>query len=227
MESDLRCGDALQLLPSLPAGSVDCVITDPPYGIDLVSHGGRFRHAKRIANDTTPHLAEAVYGMCADRGWPLAMFFSPYRFVGAWRNVLVWNKGKHVGIGGDKDTCWKRDFELIGVAFNKPLNGQRDSAVLRFNALSPPPSGHVAEKPVPLMRYLVEKLTQPGDTVLDPCMGSGTTGVACALTGRRFIGFELDRNYYEIALKRIAAVTEEGPLFKTQPSLLDGGGDGS
>jgi hypothetical protein len=55
--------------------------------------------------------------------------------------VLVWTKGKHVGIGGDRQTCSKRDFELIGVRDNKPLNGGRDSSVLSYTAPSPPPSG--------------------------------------------------------------------------------------
>ncbi|MDZ4248650.1 MAG: DNA methyltransferase [Candidatus Nanopelagicales bacterium] len=105
---------------------------------------------------------------------PLAMFFSPYApFPIAWRSILVWSKGGHVGIGGDRETCWKRDFELIGIRDNAPLSGGRDSAVLHYNAVSPPPSGHVAEKPIALMLYLVSKLSNIGDLILDPFMGSG------------------------------------------------------
>ena len=63
---------------------------------------------------------------------------------------------------------------------------------------------HPTQKPVALLEYLVKTYTNEGDLVLDNCMGSGSTGVACVNTGRRFIGFELDRQYFDIAVKRIA-----------------------
>lgn len=62
---------------------------------------------------------------------------------------------------------------------------------------------HPTQKPVPLMRWLILTYSNPGDTVMDNCMGSGTTGVACANTGRRFIGIELEPNYFQIARRRI------------------------
>lgn len=62
---------------------------------------------------------------------------------------------------------------------------------------------HPTQKPVPLLEYLIRTYTNEGETVLDPTMGSGSTGVACANTGRRFIGIELDAGYFEIARKRI------------------------
>lgn len=218
-------GDCMDVLRQLPAGSVDAVVTDPPYGIAHASHGGRFRRAKRIAGDDSLALAAAVYRWCKAGAVPLAMFFSPYRPPRTkWRSVLVWDKGAHVGIGGDRRTCWKRDFELLGVAFNRPLNGKRDSAVLAYPALLPPPTGHVAEKPVRLMRYLVQKLTRPGGTVFDPFMGGGTTGVACLQTGRRFIGCEISPEYFAVAEKRIRAAADDG-LFRdaapTQAELFD------
>jgi len=64
---------------------------------------------------------------------------------------------------------------------------------------------HPTQKPVALMEYLIKTYTNRGDTVLDNCMGSGTTGVACKNLGRNFIGIELDDNYYQIATKRIEA----------------------
>jgi site-specific DNA-methyltransferase (adenine-specific) len=208
----LHCGDCLDFLRTLDAGSVDAVVTDPPYGIAHRSNGQRFLAAREIAGDESTDLAEAIVEWAA-RG-PLCMFFSPYRPLPVkWRSVLVWNKGAHVGIGGDRATCWKRDFELIGIRGNRPLNGQRDSAMLHIPALLPPPSGHVAEKPVKLMAYLIRKLTKPGDTVFDPCMGSGSTGVACVATGRNFIGCELDPDYHVIAQRRIAAEQAKHPLF--------------
>jgi site-specific DNA-methyltransferase (adenine-specific) len=64
---------------------------------------------------------------------------------------------------------------------------------------------HPTQKPIELIEYLIATYTNPGDTVLDNCMGSGTTGVACKNLGRKFIGIELDDNYYQIATKRIKA----------------------
>lgn len=72
---------------------------------------------------------------------------------------------------------------------------------------------HPNEKPLDLLVRLVESYAAPGDTVLDPFMGSGTTGVACVRTGRRFIGVEISPEYYRIAERRIAAEQARTPLF--------------
>jgi site-specific DNA-methyltransferase (adenine-specific) len=203
--AQLHLGDCLEVLRGLPDGCVDAVVTDPPYGIALQSNGQWFRGSAEIAGDGNTRLAEYVHAACRDRGWPLAMFFSPYRwFTNEWRNVLVWHKGGNTGIGGDRETCWMRDVEMVGVAFNRPLNGPRDSSVLRFgNSRGFAAAAHPAEKPLPLMRYLIRKLTRPGDTVFDPFMGSGTTGVAAVMEGRDFVGVEINPDYFAIAQKRI------------------------
>ena len=193
----LMLGDCRELLPSL--GPVDALISDPPYGIAFRSNGQWFVGADPIAGDDGTDSAEFV------RKWvgslPLVMFFSPYRPMDGWRSVLVWDKGEHVGIGGDRETCWKRDHELIGVSGNGNLNGRRDSSMLRYLAVSPPPSGHVAEKPEPLMRYLLWKLGVAD--VCDPFMGSGTTLVAAKRLGIRAIGVEVEEKWCEIAAKRL------------------------
>ena len=75
---------------------------------------------------------------------------------------------------------------------------------------------HPTQKPVELAEYLIRTYTNPGDTVLDNCMGSGTTGVACVNTGRSFIGIEKDENYFNIAKKRI----EDASVHDTQPNDL-------
>ena len=195
-------GDCLELLNNVEA---DCVVTDPPYGIALKSHGQHFYNSDVIKGDADSKSAETVYGICDDRQWPVAMFFSPYRwFTNGWRSVLVWERGLHVGIGGDRETCWKRDVEMIGVAFNKPLSGQRDSSILRFNAcLQYASEVHPAAKPISLMEYLVSKLTAVGDLVCDPFAGVCSTGVACVRLGRHFTGIEIEEKYCEISAKRL------------------------
>lgn len=204
--------DCLEVLPTLANNSVDAaIVSDPPYGIKFQSHGMRFRGSSPIQGDDSLELAEVVRNWARELSLPVCMFFSPYKPMTGWRNVLCWDKGAHVGIGGDRRTCWKRDFEMIGVERNGTLAGKRDSAVLRFRALSPPPTGHFAEKPVPLMEYLVTKLDAP--TVIDPFMGSGSTAVACVRTGRKFIGIELERKYFDIACDRIAKELNQAQLF--------------
>jgi hypothetical protein len=123
--------------------------------------------------------------------WLAVCAFAHHRrpWSGNWRQWLVWDKGPAVGGGGDIATCWKFTWELIQVGGFGRLNGPRDSAALRYWISQADMPDHPTQKPIALMKYLIEKLTQPGDTVLDPFMGSGTTGVACVQTGRRFLGW--------------------------------------
>jgi site-specific DNA-methyltransferase (adenine-specific) len=192
-------GDCREILLTLP--KLDLVLTDPPYGIGMESHGQLFALADKIYGDSS----HKSYLWLDSLDLPLAAFFSPYSPPPLkWRSVLVWEKGSHVGIGGDRETCWKRDFELIGVKRNADLNGSRDSAVLHFPSPLPPPSGHVAEKPLSLLSYLIRKLTLERAMVLDPFMGSGTTLRAAKDLGRKAIGIEIEEKYCEIAAQRMA-----------------------
>ena len=217
-ESDnvlLYCRDCLDILPQIPDGAVDAVVTDPPYGISHCSHGQRFYKARPLRGDDDTDLAASVSAWADQYAIPLVMFFSPFRMLSyCWRSVLCWKKGAHVGGGGDRATCWKRDFELIGVRQNVALNGKRDTSVIDVPGLLPAPTGHIAEKPVALMRYLVFKVSQQMGLVLDPCMGSGTTGVASVLIRRRFVGVDIDPDYFAIAVKRIErAIRDEAAQF--------------
>ena len=195
-------GNCMELLPLMP--KVDLVLTDPPYGINHKSHGQIFVHAEQIVNDDGSYCMDYLLDYIKEAQLPAGVFYSPYKPTDGWRSILVWDKGSHLGIGGDRETCWKRDFELIGIANNKPLNGQRDSAILDFSGIKIPESGHVAEKPIALMAYLVSKLSNQSDTVLDPFMGSGTTLRAAKNLGRKAIGIEIEERYCEIAAKRMS-----------------------
>jgi hypothetical protein len=197
---------------------------DPPYGIaydnkraDIKPH--KYFAPPMIGDDTD--VGQQAIDACFARGWPVCAFAHHRRpWSGNWRQWLVWDKGPAVGGGGDIATCWKFTWELIQVGGFGRLNGPRDSAALRYWISQADMPDHPTQKPIALMKYLIEKLTQPGDTVLDPFMGSGTTGVACVQTGRRFLGCEIDPTYYAIAEKRIAAA-------QYIPTTLQGNGTGT
>ena len=189
-------GDFREFAPLPESGCV--LVTDPPYGIGFESHGQRFKGADRVIGDGSTE----AYSWLRKCGLPVVAFYSPFAPIDGWRSVLVWDKGEDTGIGGDRATCWKRDFELIGVSGNGPLEGQRDSALLRFRARARV-TDHPSEKPVPLMKYLIRKACPLGALILDPFMGSGTTLRAAKDLGRKAIGIEIEERYCEIAAKRL------------------------
>jgi site-specific DNA-methyltransferase (adenine-specific) len=216
----LVCGDALEVLPGLPDGCCDHVITDPPYGIGLRNgdvDGHRSARWDSIANDHSPEVGNAVIAWARARGLPLCVFASPWApWPGRWRNLIVWDKGGAVGGGGDVYKCMKRSWELLQVFNPRPFNGPRVESVWRFPLVPADTADHIAAKPVALMVKILRTFTAPGDVVLDPCMGSGTTGVACLQTGRRFIGIESDPGHFATAQRRIAAIVA-CPLFDPPP----------
>ena len=193
-------GDCRELLPLIGGG---VLVTDPPYGIALQSHGTLFRGMSAIVGDGTTDVGQWACNWAEQAGLPAVVFASPMKpWAGKWRQYLVWDKGGAVGIGGDRDTCWKQSWELVQIARTGKLAGQRDEAVLRYMVNSQNSVDHPAAKPVELMRYLLWKVG--GETILDPFMGSGTTLRAAKDLGRKAIGIEIEERYCEIAAKRLA-----------------------
>lgn len=207
---ELYRGDCRKLLASLER--VDAVVTDPPYGIAYRNRRSDIRphiqFAGPIVGDGSADVGQGVIDACFERGWPVCTFAGrnhPWR--GPWRQSLIWDKGPSVGGGGDRATCWKFTWEFIQVGGFGKLNGRRDSAVLRFAVGQSSYRLHPTPKPVDLLCYLIEKLTRPGELILDPFMGAGSTGVAAARTGRRFVGIEIDAGYFAAAAARITAAS--------------------
>lgn len=207
----LYCGDCLEVLPTLEG--VDAVITDPPYGYNYESsHVAPTTTAswmkKAIAGDADTSLRDSVISWAGDRPW--ACFGSIKRHVPAGtRTTLVWDKGPASGMG-DLRIPWKMSWELVFVG-GISWQGFRDEGVLKGHRVVTRKSMgrvHPNEKPVSLLEHIVGK-TLLDACILDPFMGSGTTGVACVKTGRKFIGIELDRGYFDIAVKRIEKAIAE------------------
>lgn len=207
----LYLGDCREILPTLP--KVDAVITDPPYGVSYSSGmGGKFKGAS-IMGDECVSLRDEVISVMGDvRG----LYFGSWKMPkpASTKQTLIWDKGDHVGMG-DLSLPWRPNTEEIYV-IGSGFVGHRGSSVIRVNAPSPnfTPDKHrfhPTEKPVGLMEILLDKT--PGDRILDPFMGSGTTGVACMNLGRSFIGIEREPRYFDIACRRIDDAQRQGRLI--------------
>ena len=196
MSIQLYLGDCLEILPTLESGSVDAVITDPPYGR---SNGiGDWRSTTRKSTKFTEQF-----------GWDEDLPSEMLEWIAAQEAWIVWGGNYFCDILGPckaplmwhKKQKWNgSDFEL---AWTRGIRGASDTFWLsRVVAYTQEEKLHPTQKPTPLMLWCLEKLD--AQTILDPFMGSGTTGVACVKTGRNFIGIEIDPDYYAIAEKRIA-----------------------
>jgi site-specific DNA-methyltransferase (adenine-specific) len=221
----LACGDCLDILPEIEAGSVDAVATDPPYGNNYSTgyRQGIYRPSTKITgdilsepllNDTAAALepllndTAAVYWFAApDRLDMVLPILKRWQVV----NVLCWDKGNCTA--GDLECSYGKQWEAVvfAVVSKSPLVGGRDRDLLRFSRGNSSAYVHPTQKPVDLMSYLVKR--HGAETILDPFMGSGTTGVACVRLGRRFIGIEKEPKYFDIACRRIEEAVNSQPLF--------------
>ena len=237
----LYLGDCLEVMGVFPGGSIEMIWTDPPYGHsnhdgDLNSelNGLRGIESKPIANDDADSFRRVFDGMlteaarvldpdcccccccCGGGGGPRPTF--------AWvadrmdRNGLsffhsvIWDK-KNPGLGWR----YRRQHEMVMVAHRK---GARllwgDDAKAERNVIAEMPPRvrhHPNEKPIAFVSRFIENHSSEFQTILDPFMGSGTTGVACVNLDRKFIGIEIDEGYFDIACKRIAEAYKQPRLF--------------
>jgi DNA modification methylase len=209
----LYLGDCRDILPSLT--KMDAVVTDPPYGIGLSNKdrsGHRSPRTFFVAGDENQSLGQLVIDWASDLNLPTVAFASPWKpWAGEWRNLIVWDKGGAVGGGGDIQTCLKRTWELIQVARNRVLNGIRAESVWKHTMTPQDTKEHICSKPIPLMERLIKTFST--GTILDPFMGSGSTGVACARMSRAFIGIEIDPRNFDITCRRIEAAQKQPDLF--------------
>jgi site-specific DNA-methyltransferase (adenine-specific) len=220
--AELYCGDCLEILPTLP--KVDAVVTDPPYGIGHKPLLGQGRTGKRTGKANDWH-AESWWDNSIDARWgamcaaaaPVVAWFGHWRMRGEVeqsvplpiRGEIVWAKDCHVG---PPAPAAPRD-ERIWLFSEKGIKPARFETSVWDEPIIPTWSrkDHVNEKPVRLMVRLVSWLGPL--SVCDPFMGSGTTGVACMNLGRKFIGIEIDRKYFDIACERIDNAQRQQRLF--------------
>lgn len=208
----LYLADCRDILPGLEDLAV--AVTDPPYGMSYSSGWATdelWAAGRSITND---HSTDARDGMLALLNVPALVFGSRKIPPPAnTRMFLTWDKGPALGMGA-LDLPWKPSSEEIYV-IGKGFVGKRDES----NVLYCPPVQSMAkngrlhpnEKPVALLKRLILKC--PPGTVLDPFMGSGSTGVACAQLGRSFVGIEIEPKYFEIACDRIRKAYDQSDMF--------------
>ncbi len=201
MTVTLYHGDCLEILRGMNAGSVDAVVTDPPYGIGennaknlsrsnlapAVDYGNFDWDKKPAPQEAIDLLRKASVNQVVFGGNYFSMPPSP-----GW---IVWDKLNGANDFADCELAWtsyRRAVRKIAYMWNGMIKQKPEE---RF---------HPTQKPLAVMLWVIENYTKPGDTILDPFMGSGTTGVACVQLGRNFIGIEIDARYFAIAQKRIA-----------------------
>lgn len=231
-ETRLILGDCLEALKTLASGSVDAVVTDPPYGIG-------FKYATH--QDSPEGYGEWLWSILLEcerlctPGSPLFVwqatqnarrfaewFPREWRLFISARNFTQMNRDP-MPHSYEPVVCWwtpgERWVSEPGQGIGVPRDWHVADAAggLRRNKLSGA-SQHPCPRQLDAVEYLVSNWVKPGGLVLDPFAGSGTTAVACIRTGRRFVGMEIDPTYYKIAERRIAEAQGMGSLFDDRPA---------
>ena len=220
----LYLGDALDLFGEVPAGTVQAVIADPPYGINTKSDGqgklnpwadlcnSAFWYAEWFKRARVRLSQEGCMWTCLN--WRSLVTYQKAALDSGWaiESLLVWDK-KWIGPGGSRGL--RPSYELVALFANEKFSiddrGLPDVQPFKWSAVKP--NGHPAEKPIDLMRFLIDNSSKAGDLILDPFMGSGTTGAAAMAADRRFIGFETDPAWFELACQRIENAQRQEALF--------------
>ena len=202
-DATLYLGDCLEILPTLP--KVDAVITDPPYGVGLkyASHDdsrngyeawcAAWFAACRAVCDGPVAISCGVGNL---QMWPRADW------------VLCWNKPNSMGRAVTGWNTWEP------VLVYGKIGGKRTHDSFTVALVPQVDTGdHPCPKPVGWAREVIDRLTGDGQGVLDPFLGSGTTGVACVQTGRKFTGIEIEPKYFDIACERIDNAYRQTRMF--------------
>ena len=253
---DIRLGDCIELMKTIPSKSVDAIITDPPYGTtackwdSVIDFKLMWNELHRIIK---PNGAIVLFG---SQPFTSALLMSN---VKNFRHQWQWVKTRPTGAFGAKYMPMKANEDILVFGLNKVnyypimvkrteaefkasyrkndskswgnnIQGHKDNLIIRkpkeeqwykypTNMLNIKKDtkrngkSHPTQKPIELMKYLIETYTKENEIVLDFTMGSGSTGVACAMFNRNFIGFEKDLKWFETAKERIGSADRVSALF--------------
>jgi site-specific DNA-methyltransferase (adenine-specific) len=199
-DATLYLGDCMDILPTL--GKVDAVITDPPYGIGANKHtlGKGKKEFSRGGDwdESAPELSLCIGAGVLLCFWGGNYFSDQLPVSNDW---LIWHKKNDGRSFSECELAWT-NFGKQTRHISHHWSGEEKN--------------HPTQKPLIIMQWSIEQAGNP-QTILDPFMGSGTTGVAAIQLGRKFIGIEREPKYFEIACKRIEQAMAQGRLFEPEP----------
>lgn len=236
--------DCLERMKGIPDKSVDLIVTDPPYEVNTTGGGGTINTVKKL-NQSLKVLDDMgishgydiracgrefvrvlkkinLYVWCNKLQVP-AYFDFYVNELGCKFDILCWHKDNALPTYSNKylsDTEYCLYFRKGGYCNPRSYENAKTFVIEPINARDKAVYGHPTIKPVRMLMRFIENSTDVGDTVLDPFMGSGSTGVACQLLNRDFIGIEIDEKYFNVAKDRIRGdyqkeinLNENSPLF--------------
>ena len=196
--AELWHGDCREVLPGLPA--CDLLLTDPPYGIGI-NKSHRLATSRGHCGETwddkpVPHW---LMLMMQEQAAESIVWGGNYYTMGPARCFLIWDKQNDGRDFADCEFAWTSIDAVARIFRKRPMNMDGGKE-------------HPTQKPIDLMTWCIDKVAH-AQTVCDPFMGSGTTGVACAQLGKAFIGIERERRYFDIACERISRAQAQGTLL--------------
>ncbi|WP_205410777.1 DNA methyltransferase [Salaquimonas pukyongi] len=207
--NQVHCGDAAEVLAGFNSGIADLVITDPPYIC-----GYKDRHGRTVANDRNADRVMPVFGEVYRVLKPDSYCISFYgwtaiaEFTAAWKDAgfrvvgqIVWPK-QYTSSTGFMQYQHEAAFVLAKGRPDRPNNPIPDVQPWHYTGNR----HHPTEKSIDIIKPLIEAFSQRGDVILDPFLGSGTTALAAALSGRRYIGVELEQKHCARARQRLDAI---------------------
>ena len=225
--------DCLEGMKRIPDGSVDLIVTDPPYLMNYKT--GRRKDKSHRFNDVilnddneqliTDYVKEcyrilkddtAMYLFCSSN--KVDFFKRELEKLFSIKNMIIWVKNNHTA--GDLESAFGRKYEIVFLVNKgqRKFNGERLTDIWEFPKVSSDGQLHQNQKPIELIKRCIEKHSNVGDVVFDGFMGSGTTAAAALDTNRNYIGFELDEYYFNVAEKRLKNHTTQTDIF----NLLEG-----
>lgn len=214
-DATLYLGDCREILPTL--NSLDVTVTDPPYGLKMDKgfqgfggFGAPIARRQYKDNWDSERPSQEVFTLLLSKG-PCLIFGGNFfaDILPRSKHWIVWDKLNTMPTFGDCELIWtnldRKSVKKITVEFNG-LIGKEDTRE------------HPTQKPLRLLSKIIESYTDRENTVLDPFMGSGTTGVAAIKLGRKFIGIEIEPKYFDIACRRIDEAARQPDMFIERPA---------
>lgn len=223
LRCEIRHGDSIEIMKQLDDNQFDLILTDPPYGIGADSGSGyRNRTVLHHNYDDSPANARAILETLLVEGWRLcklqaniviftdikhfAWLYENSTRIGwmPWRHPIIWQKSISEGLvpWGKSGFCHTYDIAFYATKGRRGTN-RTNPDVLTYSRVGRSERVYAAEKPVPLLQNLIDLMTNPGDSIFDPCAGSGSTMVAAKSLGRHSLGIEIDKAVCDLATVRI------------------------